>query len=171
MKPSRTEHALLVLAIIFALLFAVALFERVAAWWTQEPILWAASAGVGRSILEERDVPPAPFIPPDVMSVEAGAFHEPPERSSSARIAQFLPAFVIPSCLPGSDRVRPVECGEELRQRHAEGTRQAINDIECGRLLTALQIADVRPVQPSPVSHGRDAFVHRLVDSTAFCAS
>ena len=40
---------------------------------------------------------------------------------------------------------------KELRQRHAEGARQSVDDIECWRLAAPLQVTDVRPMQASAV--------------------
>jgi hypothetical protein len=77
-------------------------------------------------------------------------------------------ARAIAARFPESKAIWLVERCEELRQRHAERAGQAIDDLERGRLLAALEIADVCPVQPSAVSHGTDLFVHRFIYTTAF---
>jgi hypothetical protein len=47
--------------------------------------------------------------------------------------------------------VRLIEGCKELRQRHAQGARQSVDDIQRGRLPPSLQITQVGPVQASAV--------------------
>ena len=67
-----------------------------------------------------------------------------------------------PASAAGARRITPslaaphavglIERAEELRQRHAERPRQPVDDVQRRRLLPALQVAQVSPVQPRPAS-------------------